>query len=95
MLLVPTLVLLRGNIWFIANCVIKLHQRERRLRLQRNLGELTKDIIFVRNKQRALMEHRLFFIENRSASPAATMRRNDEHRYVIVVMHHPFGIKFG
>ena len=47
MLLVPTSILLRGNIWFIANCVIKLHQRERRLRLQRNQGELTKDIIFV------------------------------------------------
>ena len=59
----------------------KLHQRERRLRLQRNQGELTKDIIFVRNKQRALMEDSLFFIENRSASPAdATMRCNHEHR---------------
>ena len=81
MLLVPTSILLRGNIWFIANCVIKLHQRERRLRLQRNQGELTKDIIFVCNKQRALMEDNLFFIENRSASPAdATMRRNHEHR---------------
>ena len=69
------------NIWFIANCLIKLHQRERRLRLQRNQGELTKDIIFVGNKQRALMEDSLFFIENRSASPAdATMRRNHEHR---------------
>ena len=81
MLLVPTSILLRGNIWFIANCVIKLHQHERRLRLQRNEGELTKDIIFVGNKQRALMEDNLFFIENRSASPAdATMRRNHEHR---------------
>ena len=61
--------------------VIKLHQRERRLRLQRNQGELTKDIIFVGNKQRALMEDILFFIENRSASLAdATMRRNHEHR---------------
>ena len=80
MLLVPTSILLRGNIWFIANCVIKLHQRERRLRLQRNKGKLTKDI-FVRNKQRALMEDSLFFIENRSASPVdATMRRNHEHR---------------
>ena len=62
-------------------CVIKVHQRERRLRLQRNQGELTKDIIFVRNKQRALMEDNLFFIENRSPWPAdATMRRNHEHR---------------
>ena len=58
----------------MADRVIKLHQRERRLRLQRNQGELTKGIIFVRNKQRALMEDSLFFIENRSASPAnATM----------------------
>lgn len=48
--------LLRGNIWFIANCVIKLHQCERRLRLQGNEGELMKDIIFVGNKQRALAE---------------------------------------
>ena len=63
------------------NCVIKLHQHERQLRLQRNQGELTKDIIFVRNKQRARMEDNFFFIENRSASPAdATMRRNHEHR---------------
>ena len=96
MLLVQTSIHLRGNIWFIANCVIKFHQRERRLCLQHNQGELTKDIIFVGNKQRALMEDSLFFIENRSASPAdATMRRNHEHRQVIVVMHHPFGIKFG
>ena len=81
MLLAPTPILLRGNIWFIANCVIKLHQHDRRLRLQRNQGELTKDIIFVRNKQRAQMEDNLFFIENWSASPAdATMRRNYEHR---------------
>ena len=81
MLLVPTSILLRGNIWFIANCVIKLHQREIRLRLQHNQGELTKDIIFVGNKQRALMEDILFFIENQSASPVdATMRRNHEHR---------------
>ena len=81
MLLVPTSILHRGNIWFIANCVIKLHQRERQLRLQRNQGELMKDIIFVGNKQRALMEDNLFFVENRSASPAdATMRRNHEHR---------------
>ena len=81
MLLVPTSILLRGNIWFIANCVIKLHQCERQLRLQHNQGELMKDMIFVGNKQRALMEVRLFFIENRSASPAdATMRRNHEHR---------------
>ena len=80
MLLVPTLILLRGNIWSIANYVIKLHQRERRLRLQRNQGELTKDITVVGNKQRALMEDILFFIENRSALPAAaTMRRNHEH----------------
>ena len=96
MLLVPTSILLRGNIWFIDNCVIKLHQRERRLRLQRNQGELTKDIMFVGNKQRALMEDNLFFVDNPSASPAdATMRRNHEHQYVIMVMHHPFGIKFG
>ena len=40
-LLVPTLILLRGNIWFFANCVIKLHQRERRLRLQRNQAKST------------------------------------------------------
>ena len=60
MLLVPTSILLRGNIWFIANCVIKLHQHERRLRLQCNQGELMKDIIFVGNKQRALMEDNLF-----------------------------------
>ena len=81
MLIVPASILLRGNIWFIANCVIKLHQRERRLRLQRNQGELTKDIISVGNKQRALMEDNLFLIENRSGSPAnATMRRNHEHR---------------
>ena len=73
--------LLRGNILFLANCVIKLHQRERRLRLQRNQGELMRDIIFVGNKQRALMEDSLFFIENRSASPAdATMRRNHERQ---------------
>ena len=81
MLLVPALILLQGNIWFIANCVIKLHQRERRMRLQRNQGELMKDIIFVGNKQRALMEDNLFFIKNQSSSPAdATMRRNHEHR---------------
>ena len=62
-------------------CDKKLHQRERRLRLQRNQGELMKDIIFVGNKQRALMEDILFFVENRSASPAdATMRHNHEHR---------------
>ena len=78
--LVPTSIVLRGNIWLIANCVIKLHQRERRLRLQRNQGELRKDIMFVGNNQRALMEDNLFFIENRSASPAdATMRRDHEH----------------
>ena len=63
MLLGPTSILLRGNIWFIANCVIKLHQHERRLRLQRNQGELAKDIIFVHNKQRALMEDMLFFMK--------------------------------
>ena len=81
MLLVPTSILLRGNIWFIANCVIKLHQRERRLRLQRNQGELMKDIIFVGYKHREVMEDSLFFIENRPASPAdATMRWNHEHR---------------
>ena len=81
MLLVPTSMLLRGNIWFIAKCVIKLHQRERRLRLQRNQGELMNDIIFVGNKQRALMEDSPFFIEHRSDSPAdAAMRRNHEHR---------------
>ena len=81
MLLVPTSILLRGNIWFIANCVIKLHQREIRLRLQHNQGELMKDIIFVGNKQRSLMEDSLFFIENRSASQTdATMRRNHEHQ---------------
>ena len=81
MLLVPTSMLLRGNIWFTANCVIKLHQRERRLRLQRNQDELTKDIIFVRNKQRALMEDSLFFIKidqlHQLTQPrGATMRRN-------------------
>ena len=81
MLLVPTSILVQGNIWFIANCVIKLHQRESRLPLQRNQGELTKDIIFVGNKQRALMEDSLFFIEHRSASPAdAAMRRNHVQR---------------
>ena len=64
MLLVPTSILLQGNIWFIANCVIKLHQLERQLHLQRNQGGLTKDIIFVCNKQRALMEDSLFFVEN-------------------------------
>ena len=81
MLLVPMSILHRGNIWFIANCVIELHQHERRLRLQRNQGELMKDIIFVGNKQRVVMEDNLLFIKNRSASPAdATMRCNHEHR---------------
>jgi hypothetical protein len=81
MLVVPTSILLRGNIWFIANCVIKLHQRERRLRLQHNQGELMKDTIFVGNKKRALMEDNLFFVEIRPASPAdATIRRNHEHQ---------------
>ena len=63
MLLVPTSILLRGNIWSIANCVIILHQHERRLRLQHNQGELMKDIIFVGNKQRALMEDSLFLLK--------------------------------
>ena len=63
MLLVPMSILLRVDIWFIANCVIKLHQHERRLRLQCNQGELMKDIMFLGNKQIALMEDNLFSLK--------------------------------
>ena len=74
MLVVPTSMLLRGNIWFIANYVIKLHQRVRRLCLQRNQSELMKDIIFVGHKQRALMEGSFFYWK----SISFTSRCNDE-----------------
>ena len=73
--------LLQGNILFIDNCVINLHQHERRPHLQRNQGELMKDIVYVGNKQRALMEDSPFFTDHQSASPAdTTMRRNHENQ---------------